>query len=250
MTPNASTLKNAAEVQRRLRSLTSPESAALAKRFFKTGCGQYSENDQFLGLRAKDLHAAAKAARALPIDETRVLIRSPIHDDRTVALLILVNQFHRGDPAIRKVIYDFYLLHTKHINNWDLVDCSAAPIVGRHLADRSRKPLDRLARSESLWERRISVVATHWFVRLGEFEDSLRIAKTLLSDREDLIHKAVGWTLREVGKRDQAALERFLDRHAETMPRTALRYVIERFPEPLRQSYLRARAASGQCGDR
>src|SRR5207248_1357595 len=166
------------------------------------------------------------------------LLQSPVHEDRSLALLILADAATRGDAARRKQIYDLYLAHVRFVNNWDLVDVSAAAIVGGHLAGRSRRPLVRLAKSASLWERRIAVVATHHFIRRGEFADTLAVAELLLGDREDLIHKAVGWMLREVGQRDRAVLEGFLRRHRR-MPRTTLRYAIERFPEELRRAYLR-----------
>jgi 3-methyladenine DNA glycosylase AlkD len=240
----------AREVQDRLRELGSPEAAALAARFFKTGAGQYSEGDIFLGLRAAVMHGLSKEYRGLRIDEIVVLLQSPIHEDRLLALLIMVRQFVRGEAAIRKALYERYLANTRYVNNWDLVDASAREIVGGYLADRSRRPLDRLASSSSLWERRISIVATHYFILRGEFADTVRIAERLLDDREDLIHKAVGWMLREVGKKDQPTLESFLRRHGRVMPRTALRYAIERFPAELRRAYLDGSACDGPSGDR
>jgi 3-methyladenine DNA glycosylase AlkD len=228
----------AREIQDRLRELGSPESAAQAARFFKTGAGQYGEGDIFLGLRAAVMHGLAKEFRALSLDELLTLLQSPTHEDRLLALLVMVRQFARGDERARKLLYELYLANTRCVNNWDLVDASAREIVGGYLALRSRKPLDRLARSSSLWERRISIVATHYFIRLGEFADTLRIAERLLGDREDLIHKAVGWMLREVGKKHRPTLESFLKQHCRVMPRTALRYAIERFPAELRRAYL------------
>jgi 3-methyladenine DNA glycosylase AlkD len=238
----------AREVQDRLRELGSPEAAAMAARFFKTGAGQYSEGDIFLGLRAAVMHGLSKEYRGLRIDEIVVLLQSPVHEDRLLALLIMVRQFARGDAVIRKALYERYLAHTRYVNNWDLVDASAREIVGGYLADRSRRPLDRLASSSSLWERRISIVATHYFIRRGEFADTLRIAERLLDDREDLIHKAVGWMLREVGKKHQPTLESFLKRHGRVMPRTALRYAIERFPADLRRAYLDGSACDTPSG--
>ena len=228
----------ASEVQARLRRLGNPVAAAQAARYFKTGPGEYGAGDIFLGLNAAVMHGLAKEFQSLPIDEIAVLLRSPIHEDRMLALLIMVRRVARADDATRKEIYRLYLAHTRYINNWDLVDASAREIIGRHLADRSRKPLDRLAASKSLWECRISIIATHFFIRQNDFADTLRIAERLLGDREDLIHKAVGWMLREVGKRDLPALESFLRRHVQVMPRTALRYAIERFPEETRCGYL------------
>lgn len=180
------------------------------------------------------------------------LLRSPFHEARLLALLILVQRYRRSGEAGRRAIYRGYLGGTAFVNNWDLVDSSAEHIVGAHLASRSRRPLYRLARSRSLWERRIAVMATFHFVRRGDFADTLRLAELLLGDPEDLIHKAAGWMLREVGKRDAAAAAAFLDRHCERMPRTMLRYAIERLPERRRRAYLRAaparRAAAGAGG--
>jgi 3-methyladenine DNA glycosylase AlkD len=224
--------------QERLRSLGSPEAAAQAARFFKTGPGQYGEGDVFLGLRAAVMHRLAREYEALALDELCVLLRSPVHEDRALALLVLVRKVSRGSQPVRKQVYDLYLANTRYVNNWDLVDASAPEIVGGYLAARIRKPLDRLAASPGLWERRISIVATHYFIRQNDFADTIRIAGRLLSDREDLIHKAVGWMLREVGKRHQPTLEAFLQQHGPAMPRTALRYAIERFPPETRRAYL------------
>jgi 3-methyladenine DNA glycosylase AlkD len=228
----------AIDVQKRLRSLGDPEAAMAASRYFKTGSGQYGDGDVFLGLRASVMHGLAKEYHALPIDELTILLRSPIHEDRMLALLILVRRVYKGEKATKKEVYKLYLAHTRYINNWDLVDASAREIVGGYLADKSRKPLDRLAGSKSLWERRISIIATHYFIRQDDLGDTLRIAERLLSDREDLIHKAVGWMLREVGKRHEPTLQVFLTRHGRTMPRTALRYAIERFPDEMRRAFL------------
>jgi 3-methyladenine DNA glycosylase AlkD len=210
----------------------------MAARFFKSGPGQYGEGDILLGLRAEVMHRLSKEHQSLPFRDLRVLLRSPVHEDRSLALLILVRQATKGDDASRQKIYELYLAHTRYINNWDLVDASAREIVGGYLYDKPREPLVNLARSASLWERRISIVATHFFIRQGEFADTLRIAKLLLGDEEDLIHKAVGWMLREVGKRDQPTLEKFLRRNGKVMPRTTLRYAIERFPKEVRLAYL------------
>jgi 3-methyladenine DNA glycosylase AlkD len=232
----------ASEIQQQLRELGSPEAMAQAARFFKMGPGQYGEGDIFLGLNAATMHRLSKEHVALSLSEVRVLLRSAVHEDRSLALLILVRQAAKGDSRAKEKIYKLYLAHTRYINNWDLVDASAREIVGGYLADKSREPLVSLARSRNVWERRISIVATHYFIRQGEFADTLRIARLLLADKEDLIHKAVGWMLREVGKRDQPILERFLRRRGKIMPRTALRYSIERFPKELRLAYLTGKA--------
>jgi 3-methyladenine DNA glycosylase AlkD len=227
------------EIQERLRGLGSPEAAAMAARFFKTGPGQYAERDILLGLRAEVMHRLSKEYQTLPLRDLRVLLRSAVHEDRSLALLILAHQATKGDAVVKQRIYELYLAHTRYVNNWDLVDGSAPQIVGGYLYDKSRDPLVELARSSSIWERRISIVATHYFIRQGEFADTLRIAKLLLRDQEDLIHKAVGWMLRETGKRDQPTLEDFLRHHGKVMPRTTLRYAIERFPKELRLAYLK-----------
>jgi 3-methyladenine DNA glycosylase AlkD len=229
----------ATEIQSHLRSLGSAEAAAQAARFFKTGPGQYSAGDTFLGLRAATMHALAKQHRALAIDQLTILLQSPIHEERMLALLIMAKRALESGESIKKGLYDIYLANTRYINNWDLVDASARDVVGGYLANKIRDPLDKLAASPSLWERRISIVATQHFIRQHEFHDTLRIAEKLIKDREDLIHKAVGWMLREVGKKDVATLETFLRRHGKVMPRTALRYAIERFPAETRMGYLK-----------
>jgi 3-methyladenine DNA glycosylase AlkD len=232
----------ARELQERLRSLSSPEAAALAARYFKTGPGEYGEGDVFLGLRAAVMHRLAKEYRELAFDDLQLLLRSAVHEERMMALLILVLRTSKGGAATRKQVYNLYLAHTRYINNWDLVDASAREIVGGYLADKSREPLVRLAKSRNLWERRISIVATHYFIRQNDFADTIRIAERLVGDKEDLLHKAVGWMLREVGKKDRATLEAFLKRHGKVMPRTMLRYAIERFPEEVRRTYLNGTA--------
>lgn len=211
------------------------------QRFFKTGPGEYGEGDRFIGVRVPALRAVCRDCRGAAIDEVSSLLRSRIHEERLLALLLLVDAFKAAGPAERKRTYDFYLANTSFIDNWDLVDSSAPQIVGGWLEDRSRAPLDRLARSASLWERRIAIVATHYFIRLGEFDDTLRIADLLLHDSQDLIHKAVGWMLREVGNRDAVIERRFLKDRYRDMPRTMLRYAIEKFPEAERRGYLEGR---------
>jgi 3-methyladenine DNA glycosylase AlkD len=230
------------EVRERLRAVATPERAAGAQRFFKTGPGEYGAGDKFLGVTAPDLRLLTRQFGGLPLRDVRKLLTSEWHEERVLALLILVRQYERGDQHVRDAIYDAYLRSTRHINNWDLVDCSAAQIVGAHLAARSRAPLRQLAKSSSLWERRIAIIATFHFIRHGEFDETLRIAEMLVADRHDLIHKAVGWMLREVGSRDRSAEERFLDAHAATMPRTMLRYALEKFPAGLRTRYMRMRS--------
>ena len=227
------------QIQQRLRSFASKEKAALLMGFFKTGPGQYGEGDRFLGVMVPQTRMVVKEFREAPLPEVAKLLRSPWHEDRLCALLLLVSKFERGDDVQRKKIFDLYLKNTRYINNWDLVDLSAHKIVGPSLDGGSRALLYRLARSKSLWERRIAVLATFHYIPRSDFDDSLVLAELLLDDDHDLMHKAVGWMLREVGKKDVSVLEGFLKKHHRRMPRTALRYAIERFPEAKRKRYLR-----------
>jgi len=222
-----------------LKSLADPAIAEHSARFFKTGKGEYGEGDKFLGIRVPVLRAQAKKFEATPLAQVRKLLTSPFHEARLCALLLLLRQYAKGQDDEKDHIYRLYLDNTDYINNWDLVDSSAYHIVGSHLEHRDRQVLYQLAASPSLWERRIAIIATLHFIRNGQFEDTLKLAEQLLNDREDLIHKAVGWMLREIGKRDEAIEEAFLQRHYRQMPRTMLRYAIEKFPEPKRQYYLR-----------
>ena len=242
----AATPLTAAALRLRLRAHAKPADAAILQRFFQTGSGEYGEGDVFLGIRAPAMRAVCRECRGASLSTVRLLLRSRIHEERLLALLLLVDAFGRGTRDQQKAIYALYLSHTAFINNWDLVDASAPEIVGGWLLDRSRARLTRLAKSRSLWERRIAIVATHWLIRRGQLDDTFRIADVLLNDDHDLIHKAVGWMLREAGKRDGRALRRFLaDRH-QRMPRTMVRYAIEHFPSTERQTYLtfkRARPA-------
>lgn len=210
--------------------------------FFKTGPGGYGEGDRFIGLTVPQVREVVKLAAEASPKVVSSLLKSPIHEERLTALLIWVRQFAKGDEAQREAIYRSYLEHTRWINNWDLVDTSARDIVGAWLADKDRKVLYALAKSASLWERRIAIVATFYFIREEEFQDTLAISEMLLEDEEDLMHKATGWMLREVGKRDQAAMEGFLVKHQRCMPRTMLRYAIEKLPEGRRQAYLQGKA--------
>ncbi len=231
----------AGDAQKRLRKLASREKAETARRFFKTGPGEYGEGDVFIGVRVPELRKLAREFQALSLTEVRKLIRSEIHEERLLALLILVGNLPKADPKVQKRIYDLYMAHLRYIDNWDLVDASAEHVVGAYLKERDKKPLYRLARSRVLWERRVAVMATFHDIKRNEFAETLKIAWVLLSDEEDLIQKAVGWMLREVGKRDMAVEEEFLKKHYAKMPRTMLRYAIERFPEPKRQRYLKGK---------
>jgi 3-methyladenine DNA glycosylase AlkD len=230
---------NLAEIQRRLAALGDARVAEGSRRFFKTGPGEYGEGDLFRGIRVPVLRALAKEYRSVPPREAVRLLRSAFHEDRLLALLLLVRLYSRGDAALREKIYRLYLKNTRFVNNWDLVDSSAEHIVGAHLWERPRAPLGRLAKSGDIWERRVAVMATFHFIKRGEFRETLDLARALLSDREDLIHKAVGWMLREVGKRDPEAEEGFLKENYRRMPRTMLRYAIEKFPEERRRPFLR-----------
>ncbi len=227
------------DIQTRMRSLASPETARILQGFFKTGPGQYGEGDVFLGIRVPTIRSIAKEFPDAGLDTAVDLLHSRFHEERLLALLFLMSQFAAGNAHARQSAYQAYLENTQWINNWDLVDISAPHVPGAYLAEQSRAPLYRLIRSPSLWERRIAMVATFHFIRRNDFDDALLLAEHLLNDPEDLMHKAGGWMLREVGKRDQKRLEQFLNQHGQFMPRTMLRYAIERFPEALRQSYLR-----------
>jgi 3-methyladenine DNA glycosylase AlkD len=226
------------EIRRKLRKLASKETARNLQWFFKTGPGQYGEGDVFIGIKVPPLRRLAAECEDSPLKTVKALLRSPIHEQRALALMILVRQYARANDKTQERLYRFYLAHTRFVNNWDLVDASAPYIVGPFLWGRDRSQLYVLAQSSLLWERRIAILATFYFIRRNEFADALKISRQLLSDKEDLIHKAVGWMLREVAKRDRAIAESFLKRHADRMPRTTLRYAIERFPASTRRQYL------------
>lgn len=228
----------ATEIKSRLHQLGSPDEALFLQRFFKTGPGQYGHGDIFIGVRVPANRKLLSRYKFLTVTDILPLLASPIHEERLFALLALVQIFEKGDEAIREQVYMLYLERTAYINNWDLVDVSAPKIVGAFLSNKSRELLYKLIRSQSLWERRISIVATFQFIRNRQFDDTFALTEMLLQDREDLLHKAAGWMLREVGKRNQNALEVFLDKHGRQMPRTMLRYAIEKFAPDLRKAYL------------
>ena len=226
-------------MQQAVHQLANPAIAAHSQRFFKTGPGQYGEGDRFLGIRVPQLRRLVPLFITAPLDDLLSLLRSPYHEERLLALLLMVARFQRGEVAEQSRIYTGYLAHTAFINNWDLVDCSAPSLVGGWLSTQNdREILHTLARSSSLWERRIAIMATFFFIRQGYFADCLALSTRLLHDRHDLIHKAVGWMLREIGKKDQVTAKHFLDQHYRTMPRTMLRYAIESLPPAERQAYL------------
>jgi len=228
-----------AQARKDLRSHADKQKAAFFPAFFKTGKGEYGEGDKFLGVTVPQNREVAKKYLGLSLKDIDTLLKSSWHEDRLLAVIILTEQFARGDQAQNKRIFDFYLAHTERINNWDLVDASADRIVGAYLMGKDLRVLDRLAESKLIWERRIAMIATHQFTKSGDPKPALHIAELLLEDDHDLMHKAVGWMLREVGKRcSEAELERFLKRHLKRLPRTTLRYAIERFPEAKRRGYL------------
>jgi 3-methyladenine DNA glycosylase AlkD len=231
------------------KSLSNPIYAKTAEWFFKTGKGDYSYGDKFLGLKVPTCRQITKKYVALGLPDLDRLIWSKYHEERLIALLILVEKFSQADEKEKTKIYKFYLAHTKWINNWDLVDLSTPKIVGAHLfsthqnrkvlpPDKKYPILFNLVKSKNLWERRIAIVSTFYFIKQYEFKPTLALAELLLKDEHDLIHKSVGWMLREVGKKSTTSLTLFLKKHYKTMPRTMLRYAIEKFPEEIRQGYL------------
>jgi len=230
----------AAALRKALRAVARPGDQAFLGRFFKTGPGEYAEGDRFLGVRVPETRRLAKQSDGLPDEEVWKLVESPFHEERLLGLLIWVRRFAKADEAERRAIYRGYLARTKFVNNWDLVDTSAPPIVGEWLRAHPSElgKLAVLARSRDLWERRIAMLATFPFIRAGEFGPAMDIADRLITDPHDLIHKAVGWMLREAGDRDPAVLQNFLARHAASMPRTALRYAIEKLPPDERSAWM------------
>lgn len=226
------------DAKRKLKTLASSDVAKSSGRFFKTGPGQYGEGDIFIGVKVPTLRTVSREFRSLPLEEVESLLLSPIHEERALALMILVLQVAKCGDIHRRVVFEFHMRNRTHVNNWDLVDCSAPQVVGGYLIDKSRKPLFELTQSESLWDRRIAIVSTQHFIRNDDFTDTLEISQKLLKDEEDLIHKATGWMLREVGQKDVEVLETFLDQYGPDMPRTMLRYAIEKFPPDQRRAYL------------
>lgn len=226
------------EVKARLLEKSSATKASVLRKFFKTGPGEYGHGDIFIGVIVPDIRSIAKKYQNLSFPEVLILLKSKIHEERFLALLILVCKYTKADNETKAKIYKLYLSYTKYINNWDLVDLTARDIIGSFLWDKDKQPLYNLAESKLIWDRRIAIVATYFFIKQGKFNDTLNIAKILLNDKEDLIHKAVGWMLREVGKKDFKTEEEFLKKYYKIMPRTMLRYAIEHFPEQKRKRYL------------
>lgn|SRR3989338_5742552 len=221
-----------------LRKYSDKKKAKILQRFFKTGPGEYAEGDIFLGIKVPILRALAERYQCLELNEILKLLKSRIHEERLLSLFLLILKYRKVNLSRKEKIYKAYLNCSKYINNWDLVDATAKHIIGDFLKDKDRVPLYKLARSDSLWERRIAILSTFHFIENNDFGDTLKIAEILISDPHDLIHKAVGWMLREVGKRDRGSEENFLKKYCTAMPRTMLRYALERFPETKRQAYL------------
>jgi 3-methyladenine DNA glycosylase AlkD len=228
-------------IKKELRICATQEKARTNERFFKTGTGHYGEGDIFIGVAVPDIRKVAKKYHHALFETIAELTASPVHEERLLGLLILVGQAQKADEKTLKKIFNFYIKNRKGVNNWDLVDLSADKIVGRYLFeyDKPTEILYRYAHSKNLWEKRIALLSTFYFIKQGSFDHTLKIAEILLCDTHDLIHKAVGWMLREVGKRDQKAEEGFLKKHYKKMPRTMLRYAIEKFPEEKRLRYLK-----------
>lgn len=229
----------AKEIQQELEMYIDPVKKEYLPKFFKTGKGQYGEGDKFLGIVVPNVRLVAKKHREKSFETVKELMRSEYHECRLCGLLILVERFKKNDEKDRKEIYEFYLSQTERINNWDLVDLSASYIVGEYLKDKSREPLYRLAESELLWEQRIAVVSTYAFIKNSDFTDIYALAEKLLIHEHDLMRKAIGWMLREAGKRNKDLLVTFLEKYCLVMPRTMLRYAIEKFPEEERKYYMR-----------
>lgn len=226
------------EIRTELKKQADKTDAEFLQRYFKTGKGEYGEGDIFIGVRVPNIRKLARKYRNAPLTVPQQLLKSKIHEERLLALIMLVDKFNKADEANQKLIYEHYLENTQHINNWDLVDVSAGKILGQYLLNRNRQPLRKLLKSRNLWERRIAIMSTSYFINQDDFSDTLNFTEQLLADEEDLVHKAAGWMLREIGKRDRKTEERFLRQHYQNMPRTMLRYAIEKFPQTLRKRYL------------
>lgn len=229
------------EFHKTIKQHSNPDHAIILQRFFKTGPGEYGEGDIFVGIKVPVQRQIAKMFYHLSLKDLKQLLSSKIHEERLTTLFILIHQYQKGDDVLKKKIVDLYLANTRHINNWDLVDLSAPKILGDYLLERDRKILFKFVKSKSLWERRISILSTFTFIRNGDFALTFIFAEKLLKDKEDLIQKGVGWMLREIGNRDIDAEEDFLKEHYKVMPRTMLRYAIEKFPEKKRKAYLQGK---------
>ena len=232
---------SAEDVKKELARVASPEKAAYLPRFFKALPGGYAEGDVFLGVTVPEQRRVARRHRDLPLSEVAELVRSPVHEHRFTGLLVLVARFESGESSTRERLFAFCREHLARVNHWDLVDLVAPRLIGPHLVEHpeTRPLLDTWVRSASVWERRIAIMSTWAFIRRGEVEETLRLAGLLVEDRHEMVHKAVGWMLREVGKKDRAREEAFLERHAARMPRTMLRYALEHFSPERRVYYMR-----------
>ncbi len=226
------------QIKLEIENIATKDRAIASQMYFKTGPGEYGQGDIFIGLTVPQTRELAKKYKGLELIEIKNLITSKIHEHRLLALFILVDKFKKSNEKIKQELCDFYLNHTKHINNWDLVDQSAHLILGENLMNKERSILEKLAKSEDLWERRIAIIATLQFIRKNQFQETIKIAEILLKDKHDLIHKAVGWMLRELGKKDKNKLKEFLDKHHKVMPRTMLRYSIEHFSKEEKEHYM------------
>jgi len=226
------------DIKNECQSLADPETARHSQRFFKTGKGEYGEGDIFLGIRVPVIRQLAKKYHQLPLNNITSLLKSKYHEQRLLALIMLVNLYKKSDDTTRKTIFDIYINNFKYINNWDLIDTTTPHIVGAYLFDKDRSLLYEFAASDNLWKRRMSVLACFYFIKKNDFNDGLTLAELLLEDNEDLIHKAVGWMLREIGKKNYGKTTSFLDKFAFCMPRTMLRYALEKFPADTRKSYM------------
>ena len=229
------------ELRKKIKAISNPDIAKTMQWFFKTGKGDYGEGDIFTGLKVPTQRKLAQEFRDLSLTDLKILLNSPVHEERLISLLILVDKYEKGNEQEKEVIFSFYLKNRNGINNWDLVDLSAPKIIGKHLLKKDKSLLFKFALSKNLWDRRIAVLSTYEFIRNNDFAVTLQISEVLLHDEHDLIHKAAGWMLREIGKRDLQAEENFLKPHYKEMPRTMLRYAIEKFPETKRKKYLQGK---------
>ena len=229
---------NATAVQKEMHSLADPVRAAASRKYFKTGKGEYGEGDKFIGVPVPQQRLLAKKYKDITLSETGKLLQSVIHEERLTALFILVFQYKKGNENLKREIVNLFLSNVRYINNWDLVDSSASYILGNWLLDKDRKIIYEMAKSKNLWERRIAIISTAEFIRHGEYNDTTRLCEILMNDKEDLIHKACGWMLREMGHKSEKLLESFLSLHAADMPRTMLRYAIEHLEPVKRKAWL------------
>ena len=227
------------EIEKVFQGLVNPTIAEHSQKFFQTHQGGYGEGDKFLGIRVPIIRKQVKKYKHISLPEVEHLLKSSFHEERLFALLLLVYQFNKGSEKEKTSIYQLYLNNTKYINNWDLVDSSAAQIIGAYLENKDKQLIYELAKSNHLWSRRISIISTFHFIKNEKFDDTLNISKFLINDKHDLIHKAVGWMLREIGKRNLEMEKSFLKENYQQMPRTMLRYAIEKFSESERQKYLK-----------